>query len=179
MVTSQFFLILVLLVVVQRLAELLLSRHHEKKILAAGGFEYAPEHFKWMGILHAGWLLSMMIETSLLNRPFIWALALPSMALFLVGQALRLTAIATLKYRWTAKIMVLPQVPVVNTGIYRWLRHPNYVGVVLEIAFLPLVHSAYLTAIIFSVLNALMLWVRIGHEEQVLTHYCDFKTHHG
>ncbi len=179
MLSHHIFLLVVLLVVIQRLAELLLSRYHEKKILASGGFEHAPEHFKWMGLLHGTWLLSMMLEVNLLNRPYIWALALPSLTLFLIGQALRITAIATLKHRWTAKIMVLPEIPVVKTGIYRWCKHPNYIGVVLEIAFLPLIHSAYITAILFSLLNGLLLWIRIGYEEQVLTRYCGFKTHHG
>lgn len=179
MLSHHIFLLLVLLVIIQRLVELLVSRHHEKKILALGGFEYAPKHFKWMGALHGAWFLSMMLEVSLLNRPYIWMLAIPSLALFLIGQALRITAIATLKYRWTAKIMVLPGMPVINAGIYRWIKHPNYLGVVLEIAFLPLIHSAYVTAIVFSLLNALLLWVRINHEEQILTRYCNFKAHHG
>ncbi len=163
------------LVALQRVAELVYSKRNEKAILAQGGFEYAPEHFLWMKIIHASWLLGTILEVWFFKRAF---LALPGficLGLFLLGQILRVTAIFTLKSRWTATIMVLPGKKTISHGIYRFIKHPNYWGVFLEIAFLPLIHGAYLSSLVFSVLNLAILKIRISNEESVLRRYCSYE----
>lgn len=154
--------------IIQRLLELKLSHKNEKKILANGGFEYQSSHYKYMVLLHGCWFVCVLLEIIIFNRSIELNSAILWTAVFFVGQVLRLLAIFTLKDRWTTKIMVLPQKALVVEGIYRSIRHPNYLGVVLEIASLPLIHGAYLSAIIFTILNAMLLYVRIKHEEAIL-----------
>jgi methyltransferase len=110
----------------------------------------------------------MLLEVFLGRRKFRPWLAGPALSLFVVGQALRLTAIGTLGRRWSTRVMTLPGQPVVQRGIYRYIRHPNYLGVELEILFAPLVHSAFLTSAVFGLANALLLRDRIRREEQAL-----------
>lgn len=163
------FSVLWLLVVVQRLWEVRLSRKHEAKLRAAGAIEHAAEQMPWMVALHTTWLAATLLEVWWLERPFVLWLAWPALLLFLLGQGLRLTAMRTLGERWTVKVITPTDGgPAVAHGIYRYVRHPNYAGVVLEIAALPLIHGAYLSAALFSALNALLLWRRIRAEEQAL-----------
>jgi methyltransferase len=160
---------LVLLVIAQRLWEVRLSRAHEQKLRARGALEHAAGQMPWMVALHAGWLASTVLEVWLLRPSFSWLVALPALALFGLGQALRLIAMRTLGERWTVRVITLRNgEPAVAQGIYRHLRHPNYAGVVLEIAALPLVHGAVWSALGFSVLNALLLRARIQAEERAL-----------
>jgi methyltransferase len=168
MVTELVFCALVTAVAVQRMIELRLSRKHENWLFAQGAREHAPGHFRWMQALHAAWLIAMPLEVLLLEPPFVPWLALVAFAVFAAGQALRYTARKTLGRRWTVRILTLQGVPAVDTGIYRYLRHPNYLGVILEIAALPLVHTAWRTALLFSVANAIVLAVRIRAEERAL-----------
>lgn len=168
MVTKWIFLGLVLLLALQRLLEMRLSRRNETHLRAQGGQEHAPGHFQAMKALHAGWFLSMIGEVFGLNRPFLpWLAALALLGL-VAGQALRYAAIYTLGKRWTVRIFTLPGAPPIQHGIYRYLRHPNYLGVILEVAAVPLLHTAYLTAIVFSSLNAGLFVVRIRAEENAL-----------
>jgi methyltransferase len=118
--------------------------------------------------MHIAWFLAMLAEVFGLPRPFHPALALVSSLGFLAGQALRYAAIHTLGERWTVRVMTLPGAKPVSQGIYRFIRHPNYLGVMLEIVSVPLMHSAYLTAIFFSIANALVLAWRIRTEERAL-----------
>ncbi|HVJ18903.1 MAG TPA: isoprenylcysteine carboxylmethyltransferase family protein [Polyangiaceae bacterium] len=168
MVTQALFTALCGLVAAQRLAELDASKQNEERLLARGGREHGAGHFAAMRALHAGWLVSCCAEVWLLERPFTLELALPMLVLFATGQCLRLSARRALSGRWSVRVITLPGVPLVTSGPYRFLRHPNYLGVVLELAALPLVHGAWLTAIVFSLLNALVLAVRIRHEEAAL-----------
>jgi len=121
-----------------------------------------------MQVLHVGWLVSMLLEVKLLHPPLRAGLAALSLLVFVIGQVLRVSAMRALGERWTIPIMTVPGAQPVTRGIYRYLRHPNYLGVVLEIASLPLVHSAWRTALVFSVLNAALLYARIGAEERAL-----------
>ncbi|HEX6239687.1 MAG TPA: isoprenylcysteine carboxylmethyltransferase family protein [Polyangiales bacterium] len=158
-----------LLVVVQRLWEVQRSKRHEAKLRAQGAVEHAAGQMPWMIALHAAWLVGTLGEVWLLRRPLVVALALPAFALFMLGQALRITAMRTLGERWTVKVITpVGGGPAVARGIYRYVRHPNYLGVVLEIAALPLMHGAYLSAALFSALNGILLWRRIGAEERAL-----------
>lgn len=167
-ITVWAFTSLVAIVAVQRLWELLRSRRHERALLARGGREHARAQMPWMSALHGSWLLAMILEVVLLGREARIGLALAAGLVFLVGQGLRLAAMSALGERWTVKVITLPGAPAVDRGIFRWLRHPNYLGVVLEIAALPLIHGAWLTALVWSAANALLLVLRIRAEEQAL-----------
>lgn len=152
----------------QRLWELKKSEQHRRQILMRGGREHGAGHFPLMALLHTLWLIAIVLEVWLLDRPVYISLALIAGLFFLIGQALRLLAMRELGERWCARIMTLPDRPPVTTGIFRYMRHPNYTGVVLEIAAAPLIHTAYITAIVFTILNGLLLWVRIREEERAL-----------
>ena len=168
MLTRSIFLLLVLLLGVQRLAELRLSARHERRILTLGGREHAPGQFKVMRWMHTAWFLAMIAEVFGLQRLFHPTQALAASLGFLAGQGLRYAAIRTLGERWTVRVMTLPGAKPVSRGVYRYIRHPNYLGVMLEIVAVPLLHNAYLTAIFFSIANALLLAWRIRTEETAL-----------
>ena len=152
----------------QRLFELRTSHRHIQILLSEGGVEYAFGHYPFMILLHLGWFVAMFLEVVYLNRPFIPILAGIAAAGVLMGNIFRYSAMHALGTRWCTRIVVLPGVSPVRTGIYRYLRHPNYIGVCLEIACIPLLHTAYLTSITFSILNAFLLLVRIRAEEKAL-----------
>jgi methyltransferase len=170
MLTRALFTGLWLALVVQRLWEMRVSRRHEAALRARGAVEHAPEQMPWMIAVHASWLAFSLLEVWLLQRPFVLALALPALLLFGAGQALRLSAMHTLGERWTVRVITPTSgEPAVARGIYRYLRHPNYLGVILEIAALPLIHGAYLSALLGSLCNALLLRARIRAEEGALS----------
>lgn len=149
-------------VTVQRLAELLLARSNTKKLLARGAFEAAPGHYPFIVLLHASWLAVLWLLGP--GPP----IELVPLVIFGLLQLARLWVIATLGERWTTRIIVLPGEPLVRSGPYRWLNHPNYLIVIGEFAVLPLVFDLPLVAIVFSILNGLLLWVRIKDENQAL-----------
>jgi methyltransferase len=175
MLTRWIFLLLVLLLGVQRLLELRLSGRHERRILEMGGREHARGQFTVMRWMHIAWFVAMLAEVFGLERPFDPTLALVASVAFLAGQVLRYAAIRTLGERWTVRVMTLPGAPPVSGGIYRVIRHPNYLGVALEIAAVPLLHSAYITAILFSIANGLILAWRIRTEEAALREQNDYE----
>ena len=182
MVTRLLFLGFVAALGVQRLFELRLSQRNERRMRQRGGREHAPETYRWIVTLHAAWFAAMLLEvfaggrTPALAgraREFHPRLAALALSLFAAGQALRLTGIRTLGWRWSTRVMTVPgpEGAPVQHGIYRYIRHPNYLGVELEILAVPLLHSAYLTSLVFGVANALLLRDRIRHEEQALVAY--------
>jgi methyltransferase len=152
----------------QRLFELRLSRRNERRMRQRGGREHTPETYRWIVTLHGAWFAAMLLEVFAGRRKFHPRLAALAMSLFAAGQALRLTAIRTLDWRWSTRVMTVPGEAPVQRGIYRYMRHPNYLGVQLEILAAPLLHSAYLTSVVFGVANALLLRDRIRREEQAL-----------
>ncbi len=160
--------LLIAAVAAQRLVELRLARRHLRALLARGGVEAAPGHYPAMVLLHGAFLVACPLEVWCLRRPFRPALAASMAVLLVAAQALRYWAIATLGERWTTRIVWLPGVPPVTGGPYRFLRHPNYLAVVAEMAALPLLHGAWLTAAGFSAANAGVLAVRIRAEESAL-----------
>jgi methyltransferase len=168
MVTTFLFAAIVFFVAAQRLLELRLSARNEAKLRARGAIEHAPEQLAWMRLVHGGWLVAMIAEVVIFDRAFHPWLAAIALAVFLVGQALRAAAMSALGDRWNVRILTVPGAAPVARGIFRHLRHPNYLGVILEIAALPLVHGAFLTSIVFSALNALVLWGRVRAEERAL-----------
>ena len=166
--TRTFFTLLVATVAVQRLVEVRYSRRHERLLFEQGAREHAAGQLWVMKLLHAAWLASAVAEVWLLAPPFRPWLAIAALAIFAIGQTLRLLAMRALGHRWTIRVITLPAAPPVVGGIYRWLRHPNYLGVMLEIAALPLVHGAVYTSLVFSLANLLLLARRIRAEETAL-----------
>lgn len=158
----------VLAVGVERLAEMVVSKRHLAWALARGGHEYGRGHFPPMVALHTALLLGCVLEVWLLDRPFLPWLGWPMVAVVVGTQALRWWCIRTLGSQWNTRVVVVPGMPLVDRGPYRWLRHPNYVAVVLEGIALPLVHGAWITAVAFTLLNAWLLRVRIGVENVAL-----------
>jgi methyltransferase len=155
----------------ERLAELRLSARNARWSFARGAVEAGQGHFPTMKALHGAFLLACAAEVVLLRRPWIPALGWPMLGLALAAQALRYWAIGSLGRRWNVRVIVLPDVPAVDRGPYRFLRHPNYVAVVLEGLAIPLLHSAWWTAVGFTLANAWLLRVRIRCEEDALARF--------
>ena len=152
------------LVTLQRLGELALSRRNTERLRARGAYEVAPGHYPLIVILHAAWLAGLWFIV--MGRPadVIW----PWLFVFLILQVLRVWVIATLGERWTTRIVVLPGTPLVRSGPYRFVKHPNYCIVAAEMLVLPLVFGLLWYGLVFSVLNALVLWIRIRAEQAAL-----------
>lgn len=166
--TQTAYLVLVGLVVLERLVELWLTQRNARRLRARGAVAVGDRHFPAMVLLHTAILVAAPAEVLLLDRPFVPWLGWPALALLAATMGLRYWAIATLGDRWTTRIFVVPGEGPVTGGPYRYLRHPNYLAVLLEVAALPLVHTAWITAVAASVLNAWMLRVRIEAEEEAL-----------
>jgi methyltransferase len=150
------------LVTMHRLGELVLARHNTSRLLACGAIEVGASHYPLLVSMHAAWLTALWIYGY--GQP-VDPLALTA---FIALQALRWWVLATLGPRWTTRIIVLPGAPRVADGPYRYISHPNYVVVAAEIALLPLALHLPGLALIFSVLNALMLAIRIRAESHAL-----------
>jgi methyltransferase len=159
---------LLALVGLERLAELVVSRRNAAWAFARGGVERGRGHFPPMVALHTGLLAGALVEVVLADRPFLPWLGWPMLALVVTAQVLRWWCIRTLGRQWNTRVIVVPDLPLVSAGPYRWLRHPNYVAVVLEGLALPLVHSAWVTATVFTAANIPLLAVRLRVEEAAL-----------
>jgi methyltransferase len=153
----------------ERIVELVLSARHARAAFARGGVEYGRAHFPALVALHVGLLLACAAEVVLGGRPFLPWLGWPMLALVLLSQALRYWCIVTLGQQWNTRVIVVPGAGRVSGGPYRFVPHPNYVAVVVEGFALPLVHTAWITALVFTVVNAVLLvGVRIPVEERAL-----------
>lgn len=160
---------LILLTGAERLAELVISKRNAAWAFERGGVETGRGHFPAMVVLHTGLLAGAFLEAWLAGRPFLPWLGWPMLAIALLCQAGRYWIIALLGRQWNTRVIVVPGMPLVTRGPYRVLRHPNYVIVAIEGVALPLVHTAWITAIVFTVLNAvLLLRFRIPAEERAL-----------
>ena len=162
------FTVLVALVATERLYELWLSRRNAELALASGGQESGASHYRVMQGLHAAFLLAAVGEVWWLDRPFYLALAVPMLALLVGTMVLRYWSVITMQERWNTRVIVVPGWQPASTGPYRWLRHPNYLAVVIEVAVLPLVHTAWVTALVFTAANFALLTVRLRVEERAL-----------
>jgi methyltransferase len=162
------YLALVVLVAGERIAELIVSRRHERRLATRGAYEVGRRHYPVMVALHTGLLLAAPAEVLLLDRPFLPWLGVPMLALVAATMALRWWVIATLGERWTTRVIVLPGAPLVASGPYRFLRHPNYLAVAVEVVALPLVHTAWWTALAFGLANLWLLGHRIRVEDRAL-----------
>jgi len=159
---------IVALVAIQRLAEFAYSRRNEQRLRARGAMEHAPWQVPMLATLHCVWLVSVVGEIWLMQPPFRPWIGIPAMIVFLTGQLIRVAAMRSLGDRWTVGVFTLSATPRVTRGLYSCLRHPNYVGVALELASLPLVHGSAVTALVFSVLNGIALSFRIDVESRAL-----------
>ncbi|MEU0785705.1 isoprenylcysteine carboxylmethyltransferase family protein [Streptomyces sp. NPDC006173] len=162
--------LLVAAVAAERVAELVVARRNERWSTARGATVAGQGHYPAMVALHTGLLAGCLAEVWAAGRPFVPALAWPMLAVLAGAQALRWWCIRSLGPRWNTRVIVVPGLPLVERGPYRWrrLRHPNYVAVVAEGVALPLVHTAWITAVVFTVLNAVLLTVRVRCENRVL-----------
>jgi methyltransferase len=162
------FIALVALVAAERLAELVVARRNERWSREHGAVETGAGHYPVMVVLHTGLLVGAVVEAVLADRPFLPALGWTMLVLVLASQALRWWCIATLGRQWNTRILVVPGANRVVGGPYRLFAHPNYVAVVVEGFALPLVRTAWITALVFTVANAVLLSVRIAGENRAL-----------
>jgi methyltransferase len=160
--------LLILAVGIERLIELFVAKRNARWAFSQGGKEFGHNHYPVMVTLHTALLLGCVIEVWGLHRPFIGWLGWPMLAVVAASQVLRWWCVATLGRRWNTLVIVVPNAPLVRRGPYRFLHHPNYVAVVAEGLALPLVHTAWLTAIGFTLANWLLLTVRIRVENAAL-----------
>ncbi len=162
-----YFVGLVAAVGLERTAELVVSWRNAAWAFARGGIEYGAGHYPVMVAVHSGLLLAAPLEVWLLGRavPSWWWVAALAVA---AAQVLRWTCIRTLGRQWNTRVIVVPGLPLVRSGPYRYVSHPNYVAVVVEVAALPLVHGAWVSALVFSALNAALLHTRVRAENRAL-----------
>lgn len=153
-----------LAVAAQRLGELALARRNTERLLAAGAYEEGAAHYPFLVGLHALWLVMLLLYV-----PADAGLSWPLLGLFGLLQAARVWVIASLGRFWTTRIITLPRAPLVRRGPYRWVKHPNYLIVALEIPVLPAAFGAWEIALVLGLLNLFMLRWRIRVEETALT----------
>ena len=170
------YLILLGIVAVLRLYELRVSRHHQQEMIARGASKVDEPRFRWMVVLHTGVLIGSAAEVVFLKRPFIPILAAVCFPLFLAANAVRWWVIRTLGEHWNVQVMNSTGLGVITSGPFRYVRHPNYAAVFTEMLVLPLIHTAWITAIVGSAAHILVLSQRLATEEKVLfsdAHYRD------
>lgn len=155
-------LIVLALVTIQRLAELVIAKRNTERLLKEGAIEASPGHYPLIVALHAAWLIGLWILAYDLQPNLIL------IGIFLILQAMRVWVLLTLGPRWTTRIIIVPGAPLVNTGPFRFVSHPNYCVVVAELLVLPLAFGLVWYGIIFSILNAMVLTIRIRAENEAL-----------
>jgi len=165
------YIALIGVVIAQRLVELSISKRNTRRLISEGALEVGSGHYPAMVVMHTLFLVSAPLEVWLLDRPLIPPLAISMLVLLVAAMVLRYWVIATLRDRWTTRIICLPGSPLIASGPYRYLKHPNYLAVVVETFALPMVHTAWLTATLFSLCNALVLRARIRVEDRALWRY--------
>ena len=162
------YVLLIAAVAGERVAELVVSNRNLAWSRTRGGIEFGAGHYPVMVVLHTGLLVGCLAEVIFLHRPFLPALGWPMLAIVVAAQALRWWCITTLGRQWNTRVVVVPGAPRVSGGPYRLIPHPNYVAVIAEGVALPLVHTAWITALVFTVLNAALLTTRITTENNAL-----------
>src|SRR5437879_1626810 len=162
------YLILLGIIAVERLFELFIARRNAQRAFARGALEVGRAHYRTMVLFHALFLFGCAGEAIILKRPFPGTAAYAALGAEMGAQILRYTAVRALGERWNTRIIVLPGAQPVVKGPYRFVRHPNYVAVAIEMAALPMVRGCWLTALSFSIGNLALMVVRIPAEERAL-----------
>jgi methyltransferase len=159
-----YFIIFIVFLITQRFTELYISRRNERWLLSQGAIEYGREHYPYIVVLHTLFIVSLIAEYYLSDgQPMSYVF----LSLFFVLLIFKYWVLSSLGYYWNTRIYRIPGTVAVRKGPYKFFKHPNYVDVILEIAIIPLVFHLYYTALIFSVLNAVVLSVRIRVENRV------------
>jgi methyltransferase len=162
------YVLLIGVVAVERLAEVIVAKRNRVWSQARGGVELGAGHYPAMVALHTGLLAGCLVEAIALHRPFVPVLGWPMFAIALAAQALRWWCIATLDHQWNTRVIVIPGAARISGGPYRFVPHPNYVAVIAEGVALPLVHTAWITALVFSIFNGFLLRRRVKVENAAL-----------
>ncbi len=160
--------VLILFIIFQRLFEMKIAKRNERWMLARGGIKVGEAHYKWFLMLHTLFFISIMLEAGL-YREETFSLNMILLAVFISAQLARIWCIASLGRFWNTKIIVLPRVALIRKGPYKYVKHPNYIIVAIELFIIPLLFGAYLTAILFPLLHLLLLKIRIPLEERALS----------
>ncbi|MFF8642728.1 isoprenylcysteine carboxyl methyltransferase family protein [Streptomyces sp. NPDC015345] len=160
--------VLMTAVAVVRLVELTTARRNARWAIDRGGIEYGQRHYPVMITLHVCLLVGTVAEVALTDRAFVPLIGCPALAVLILVQAGRAWCMRALGPRWNTRVIVVPGLPLVTTGPYRWMRHPNYLIVLFEGIALPLVHTAWITAMLFTIANTPWLVVRVRTENAVL-----------
>ncbi|APH04666.1 isoprenylcysteine carboxyl methyltransferase family protein [Bacillus weihaiensis] len=168
-----FFYFFFALLVFQRVAELVVAKKNEKWMVKRGALEHGQEHYPFIVLLHIAFLLSLFLEVILFEKQIVnlWHFVISLLA---ITQLIRYWALISLGQYWNTKIMIVPNDVVVRKGPYRFIRHPNYIVVAIELLFIPLLFQAYATAIIFTLLNIGMMTIRIPAEEKALSQHTNY-----
>jgi methyltransferase len=168
------FFLFITLIILQRMVELVIAKRNEHRMKSQGAMEFGKEHYRWIVLVHSLFFVSYILEVLILHKQLspVWPVVL---ALLLMTQAARVWALMSLGMFWNTKIIVLPNAKVVRKGPYRYIKHPNYVIVAAEFLLIPLLFQAYVTAILFSILNAVILAVRIPAEEKALRSLTEYE----
>jgi methyltransferase len=169
------YLALLLIVAALRLLELRVSRNHQQQMIARGAKKISDPKFRWMVLVHTAVLLGAALEVVFLKRPFIAWLAAPMLALFLAANAVRWWVIRTMGQHWNVQVVDSTQLGVVTSGPFRFVRHPNYAAVFVEMLALPLIHTAWITAAAGAVAHVGVLAQRLSAEERVLFANADYR----
>jgi methyltransferase len=167
-VTRIAYLALLAVVGLGRIVELKISRTNQKDMASRGAARVTEPHFQWMVIVHTAVLIGAAAEVVFLRRPLIPALAIPMTILFLLSNALRWWVIRTLRSHWNVQIVNSAPLGVVSDGPYRWVRHPNYAAVFVELIALPLIYTAWISALVAAIGNGLVLHSRLAVEDRML-----------
>jgi methyltransferase len=169
------FLALLIAVALLRIVELRISKRHQAEMIARGAAKVAEPKFRWMVVLHTAVLIGAAVEVVVLKRPFILWLAVPMFAVFLAANAVRWWVIRTLGEHWNVQVMDSTRLGVVTSGPFRYVRHPNYAAVFAEMLALPLIHTAWITAIAGTIAHMGVLAQRLSMEERVLFANADYR----
>lgn len=170
------FIIFLAFLIFQRVVELFIANSNERWMKEQGAKEYGQNHYRFMVLIHVGFFISLIVEIFIMNRslhPY-WPLLL---IFFIIVQIGRVWVISSLGKYWNTKIIVLPGAEVVKKGPFKYMRHPNYFIVTIELLVIPLLFQAYVTACVFFILNQVILMVRIPLEERALKENTDYDTY--
>lgn len=168
------FILIYCFIILQRIFELFVAKSNEKWMMQQGAMEFGSSHYRYIVLMHSLFFVSLLLEKLFFNRGLtvVWPIVL---FVFVLVQLLRIWVITSLGRYWNTKIIVLPGAPPVRKGPYRYIRHPNYFVVSIELLVVPILFSAYLTASLFTILNVILLTIRIREEELALKSVTEYE----